>query len=247
MNMNIFFEIHQDLPREGPGDDASTAKAYAMLQGLPPEPHILDVGCGPGMQTRCLVLLSGGHITAVDTRQEFLDVLLHDAGAEGLSSHILTRQMSMFSLDLDAESFDIIWSEGAIYIMGFGEGLRAWRTLLKPGGWVAVTELTWIKPQPPQEILSFWQTEYPAMKTVEENLDLVRTAGYRVGGHFTLPDESWTASYYIPMEKRLVGLREKYQGQPEALAAIEENQREIEMFRKYSAWYGYVFYVMQKE
>ncbi len=27
---------------------------------------------------------------------------------------------------------DLIWSEGAIYIMGFSAGLRAWRRLLRP-------------------------------------------------------------------------------------------------------------------
>ncbi len=43
----IFWEIHSKLPREGPGDDASTRKAFSMLADLPNAPCILDVGCGP--------------------------------------------------------------------------------------------------------------------------------------------------------------------------------------------------------
>ena len=34
--------------------------------------------------------------------------------------------------------------------MGFEAGLRAWEPLLKPGGYIAVTELTWLQPDPPR-------------------------------------------------------------------------------------------------
>jgi hypothetical protein len=47
----IFWEIHTSLPREGPGDNESTQKAYRILKELPENPRILDIGSGPGMQT----------------------------------------------------------------------------------------------------------------------------------------------------------------------------------------------------
>ena len=49
--MSFYFEIHKDLPREGPGDNASTRKALEMMTSLPERPALLDVGCGPGVQT----------------------------------------------------------------------------------------------------------------------------------------------------------------------------------------------------
>lgn len=54
----IFWEVHSGLPREGPGDNKSTRKAYMMLGDLPENPRILDIGCGPGMQTVELAKLS---------------------------------------------------------------------------------------------------------------------------------------------------------------------------------------------
>lgn len=245
--MDIFFEVHRDLPREGPGDDLSTTRAYALLQELPAQPRILDIGCGPGMQTRQLARLSSGPIYAVDVTWHFLRDQQRLAAAGGLSARIHPIRMSMFDLGFPPASFDLIWSEGAIYIRGFAEGLRACRPLLKEGGYVAVTELSWLRPDPPEPAAAFWRTGYPAMTTREENERLVHESGYRLVESFVLPDSSWLEHYYRPMEKRLAMLREKYAANPEVLAVLDAEEEEIGIFEKYSAWYGYVFYVMQKE
>ena len=245
--MDIFFEVHCDLPREGPGDNASTRKAYALLKDLPHKPHILDIACGPGMQTIELARISGGTITAVDTHQPFLDVLQHSAVEAGVADRLTVQPGSMFDLQFPEGSFDLLWSEGAIYIIGFEQGLRQWRKLLKPGGYIAVTELSWIKADPPAEIVSFWKENYPAMRTVAENLRGCVDAGYSVIEHFILPDSSWWDNYYHPMQKRITMLREKYQGNAALQKDLDGHQQEIEMFRKYAAWYGYVFYILGVE
>ena len=188
--MDIFFELHQDLPREGPGDNPSTRKALSLLTELPLQPLILDIGCGPGMQTIELARCTKGKIIAIDTHQPFLDKLKQRAQAEGLSDKITTINMSMFALEFEAKSFDAIWSEGAIYIMGFEQGLRACQPLLKPGGYVAVTEISWLRPQPSGEVQAFWAANCPGMRTVEENLEIVQAAGYRKVGHFVLPSSA---------------------------------------------------------
>ena len=242
--MNIFFEVHQDLPREGPGDTDSTLRALAAMTDLPAVPSILDVGCGPGAQTIALASHSSAHIIAVDRHQPFLDELARRAEQAGVSGRVKIVNASMFDLHF-ADCFDVIWSEGAIYIIGFEEGLRDWRPLLKSGGYVAVTELSWIRPDPPQEIVDEWAREYPGMRSVEDNLSRVRAAGYRAVEHFILPESSWWEPYYLPMQSRVEKLREKYRGNAEARGLLDTKLIEIEMYRKYSAWYGYVFYVMQ--
>jgi SAM-dependent methyltransferase len=242
---DLFFEVHRELPREGPGSNASTRQALALLRDLPQKPLILDVGCGPGMQTLELARLTGGKIIAVDTHQPFLDELQARAGLAGLAERIVTSNQSMFSLDFAEASFDAIWSEGAIYIMGFEAGLRAWRRLVKPGGYLAVSEVAWLLPDPPQEIRAFWEAEYPAIRDVERQLALVQAAGYRPVGHFTLPPSDWMDHYYTPLEARLARLRQKYRHDAPALAQLAEHQREVDLFRKYHDWYSYVFYVMQ--
>jgi ubiquinone/menaquinone biosynthesis C-methylase UbiE len=243
--MDIFFELHQDIPREGPGEAACTRQAFALMSGLPAQPRILDIGCGPGLQTLELARISAGSLLAIDTHRPFLEALARRASREGLADQISVRNQSMFALDFEPGSFDVLWSEGAIYIIGFEKGLREWQPLLKKGGYLAATELSWLKADPPAEVKTFWQENYPHIQTREENLALLQQAGYRAVGHFALPESAWWQDYYTPLEKRIAILTEQYRDNDEALAFLDNSQREINLYRKYSEWYGYAFYIMQ--
>ena len=82
------------------------------------------------------------------------------------------------------------------------------------------------------------------MKTIDENLAIIRNAGYMVIEYFTLPESAWW-DYYFPIEKKIERMKTKYRDDPVALKVLEIEAQEIELYRKYSAYYGYVFYVMQ--
>lgn len=243
--MSAFFEIHKDNPREGPGDNASTDKAFCMIKDLPPHPQILDIGCGPGMQTIELARISKGHIIAIDTYQPFLDALGRQAKEAGVSAQIETKNQSMFALDFTERKFDLIWSEGAIYIIGFAKGLLEWREYLKPGGYLAVSELSWLKPNPPEPIKKFWAINYPAITTIKENSRIIREMNYLEIGNFILPESAWWDNYYNPVLQQISMLRVKYAGNSEVLQELDAHQFEIAMYRKYHDYYGYVFHVMQ--
>jgi len=244
LNQDIFWTIHRDLPREAPGSDNSSLRALGMIPSLPAFPRILDIACGPGAQTVALARTTNGTITAVDTHQPFLDDLARRAAQAGVAERVHPRNVSMFDLKFD-EPFDLIWSEGAIYIIGLERGLREWRSLLKPVGFIAVTEASWLKPNPPEAPRHFWDEAYPGMATVDQNLAHLASAGYRSLGHFTLPESDWWDNYYHPMSARIESLREKYPNNPEAQAVLDLEYAEIELYRQYSAWYGYVFYIGQ--
>ena len=244
--MNIFWEIHSDLPREGPGDSESTARAYAAASNLPPHPKILDIGSGPGTQTLDLARLSGGEIIAIDFHQPFLDELVRRAQEAGLEEHIQVRKLSMFEMDFAPEQFDLIWSEGAIYIMGFEQGFKACRSFLKPDGNMAVTEASWFQLNPPREALDFWKAAYPKMGTIDENIQRLERQEFKLVEHFHLPDLSWWENYYNPLAERVSMLREKYADNAEAQNALDEELSEIALFRKFSKYYGYEFYIAQK-
>ncbi len=242
---NVFFEVHSGLPRENPGDDETTKKAYQTLSNLPEHPRILDVGCGSGAQTVALAKLSRGQITALDNYQPFLEDLKWKAKAEGVSDRIQAVNGDMCALDYAANSFDVIWAEGSIFVIGFEKGLRDWKRLLTGNGYLVASEVSWFKREAPEEIRKFFAEVYPQMKTVEENLAIARKTGYRVVGWFPVPESSWWKNYYTPIEAKLPALKSIYQGNAEALGIIACEEREIEMFRKYAAYYGSVFYILQ--
>ncbi len=244
---DIFFEIFNNLPRGGPGDNESTRKAFSLLKELPERVHCLDVGCGPGMQTIELAKLIKGQIIALDNHQPFLDKLNTDAKREGLEKKIKIINNSMFSMDFKREHFDVIWSEGAVFIYGFEKALKDWRMFLKKKGYFTVSEIAWIKPDPPQEIKEFFNQEYPPMKTNEENIQIIKDSNYNIVDSFILPESSWWNNYYIPYEKQVSILKKKYRNDTEKTSLLDMSLIEIELFRKYSKYYGYVFYIMQNQ
>ncbi|PVX24071.1 MAG: SAM-dependent methyltransferase [Candidatus Bathyarchaeum sp.] len=241
----VFWEIHSKLPREGPGDNKSTQKAYMMLKDLPTNPRILDIGCGPGMQTIQLAKLSRGQIDALDFHQPFLEQLKKSSKNEGVNDIIKPVKGDMFNLTYEDGCFDLIWSEGAIFVIGFEKGLREWKRLLAPSGYVAVSEMSWLQPDLPDEVVEFMRHAYPVIKTVEENLDVAKRSGYCIVNSFVLPTKSWWDNYYNWIQAKLPTIKMKHKDDKEALQFIAFEETEIEMFRKYSDYYGYVFYILQ--
>jgi SAM-dependent methyltransferase len=252
----FFYEIFDaSLPRLGPGDEASTLKALKMVHDAESRhkakaagrgTRILDVGCGNGTQTIVLARHTEGPILAVDNHQSYLDELQRRAEAAGVSGKIRVSLRDMRSLSESDGSFDLIWSEGALFVMGFREGLSACHPLLAPGGGLAASELCWLRPDPPAECRQFFATGYPALTDVEANLATIRACGYEIVGHFTQPESAWWEPYYHPLEERLRSLRERHAADAEKLALIEQIQREIDLYRQYAAFYGNVFFVMRR-
>jgi ubiquinone/menaquinone biosynthesis C-methylase UbiE len=193
-----------------------------------------------------LARLGGGEVVAVDNHRPYLDVLQQKIEAAGLTERVRVVEGSMSELDFEEASFDIIWAEGSIFVIGFEEGLTAWRRFLKPGGLVAVSEASWLKPHPPKAIAKFWQEVYPGIALIDECEKRVAACGYTSLDHFVLPEDAWWIEYYEPLQDRLAMLRQKYSGNEEMQALLAEEQREIDLYRKYSKSYGYVFYLMQK-
>ena len=246
IDWDLLCEIHKDMPRQGSGRNKYTKKAFDMIPRID-KPNILDIGCGPGMQTIALAKLSGGHVIGIDIIQQYLDQLQESIEKEHLQDRVEAVNQSMDNIQFPEASFDILWAEGSIFIMGFEQGLREWKKFLKPKGYLAVHEMAWIKESPPQEIREYWERVYPQIATIETNLRIIEQCGYRSIGTFPLPEDAWWELYYTPLENRLKDLRIKFKDNPKAMEMIEESQLEINMFRKYNAWYGSVFYVMQKQ
>ena len=242
----IYYKIFESLPRQGPGDERSTKKAFHKLAGLPEHPEILDVGCGTGRQTLVLAKFSTGNITALDNHAPFIDKLKRNARRAGYAERIQCVVGDMNSMNFPKRSFDVIWSEGAVFAIGFENALKAWRQLLRPKGYLAISELVWFKKRAPKEVEDFFVREYPDMKHYKDIYPVTESAGYKMIDYFPLPGKSWWTDYYTPAEVKLAEMRRKYRNNKKAQAIFDSFQLEIDMHRKYSDYYGYGFYIMQK-
>lgn len=243
--MDYFIELYCSLPRGGPGDNASTRKAFEMLKNLPPKPRILDIGCGQGIQTVELLRLSGGTVVALDMLPQMIARVRKAAKCAGVDDRLETVQIDMNDMAFEPAAFDVIWSEGAIYIIGFKKGIARIRDFVKPGGYVVVSEAVWLKPNPPRQAVDFWQ-EYPEIDSVERKLDIISGLGYESINHFVLPASSWTESYYNPLAKQVSEKEQSWKGIPEAEAVLAEARNEISVFENCSQYYSYAFFIMRR-
>jgi ubiquinone/menaquinone biosynthesis C-methylase UbiE len=242
----LLVELHDGLDRLGPGTEEATLRALRLCAELPPQPEILDVGCGTGAQTVTLAKHTDGVITATDLMPNLLETLNARASALGLQDRVTTQAADMSALPFGEAAFDLIWSEGAVYLMGFDAGLAAWRPLLKPGGYLVVSEASWFRADPPDELAAFWAEGYPAMRSVEANAAAAAEAGWEVVGTFPLEDAGWTEGYYAPLRERLSEFRGRHEGDADAQEVAAMTEREMQLFADYAGWYGYAFYVLRR-
>ena len=236
--------LFSGLPQYGPGSNASTRKALSLVPDLPPSPRIFDLDCGGGRQSLELARQLKTKIVAVDLHQPYLDELQQAASKQSLGHIVETRCISMDNLIEPLESIDLIWSEGAAYTIGVENALSLWRPLLRPGGLLAFTELTWFSDSPPEPAAAYWGNAYPDMSTVAANQAKATQAGYEVIGHFPLPPADWTA-FYQALNDRIKMLQPQAQDWPELASVILETEQEVRMFQGYSDHYGYVFYILR--
>jgi SAM-dependent methyltransferase len=239
----IFLEVFESLPRQGPGNRTCAAKALALCSDLPPSPKVLDLGCGVGGQTFHLAELTSGTIVAVDSQAPSIERLRATVDMRGLAERIQPMVGDMAEPGLPPASFDLVWSEGALYNIGIENALRVCHGLLRPGGYLAFTDAVWRKENPPPEVKASFEDDYPTMGRVPDVVAAIERCGFSLIGHFTLPDEAWWDDFYTPMEIRIEELRRKYADDDEALAVLDQLAREPEMHQRYSEYYAYEFFV----
>ena len=244
--IELVVKMHDGLPRLGPGNAESTLKALSCCHELPPSARILDVGCGTGSQTLTLATeLPGARITATDLFPKFLAQLKTEADRQGWLDRIEIKEADMNALPFPENSFDLIWSEGAIYIMGFDQGLKKWRPLLRPGGYLVVSEMSWFHSNPPAELKDYWQEQYPGIRHVEENLAAAESLGWKPIANFRLPDEAWIVDYYGPLRQRLPLFRRENADDEDAQAIADTTEQEMKIITANFEYCGYEFYVFQ--
>jgi ubiquinone/menaquinone biosynthesis C-methylase UbiE len=187
--------------------------------------HILDIGCGSGVPTIELATLSQAKIIAIDNDRLQLELLAMKLKEQGLEHRIETICCSIDKMKFRNENFDLIWSEGSIYPVGFQKGLKEWRRLLKPVGYMGI---------------------HDERGDVGKKLKLIAGCGYELLDHFVLDRDIWWNEYYSPLERELFKLQETRYKDTGISPEFRKELQEIEFFNNHPERCESVFFVLQK-
>ena len=232
--------LFKGMSQKGPGSEASTLRALSLCP-LPARPSVADLGCGSGASALVLARSLQVQVLALDADGTALDDLWEAARSQGLLPLITPCLGDMAAPDIPRKSLDLLWSEGAIAHIGWHEGLRIWKELVRPGGILAITDATWFEDDPPPEAQRAWQQWYPGMGSEVSNLEIAHVLGLEVISHFRLPSQDWWD--YFEQIARQCELHRGDEGLKEVIAAL---QVEIELYRRAGHSYGYGFYILRK-
>ncbi len=202
-----------------------TRQACDMLPPLD-KPRVLDIGCGSGAPTLELAGLTHGKVTGIDIDRAALELLREKIKKAELTDRVDALYCSAADIEFPDESFDLIWSEGCIHIVGFERGLREWKRLLKPGGYMVLHD----------ESIG-----------LEEKLVQIPACGYKLLGYFELDKDVWWTEYFSPVERFIDKIRSEYAGDNQSLDILKKEQTEIDNFGKYPERYCSVFFVLRRD
>lgn len=245
-DLSLIVEYYSNTPQQGPGSPETTLKALSFIDNLTEDSKIVDIGCGTGGQTKVLAQNTPGNILGIDLFPEFIDLFNENTKSLNLQDKMEGIVGSMDKLPFSNEEMDLIWSEGAIYNIGFEKGIKEWRRFLKKGGYMAVSEVSWFTEERPKEIDDFWNDAYPEIDTIANKVDQMQKAGYRTIAAFALSDNCWTEYFYAPQVKIQEDFLINNSGNKAAEDFIANQRHETDLYNKYKGYYGYVFYIGQK-
>ena len=184
---------------------------------------------------------SDATITALDNDENSLNTLLQRAREKGISKRVTSCCASMFSIPFPDQSFDLIWSEGSAYIMGFEKAISEWRRLLTPEGYLVISDLVWMTENPEPDISAFWSKEYPDMQGSVVRLNQAREAGYELLDHFTFDHVAWE-NYTHPLRDRIDQLSPLM---PDC-EAISQLKTELKILARFEGQFSYQMMVLKK-
>ncbi|MBN2145239.1 MAG: class I SAM-dependent methyltransferase [Candidatus Aureabacteria bacterium] len=245
-DLELICEYYSQLERQGPGSPETTIKALSFIENLTDDSLIADIGCGSGGQTMILAQHTKGKITGLDLFPRFIDIFNSNVKKSNFQDKVKGIVGSMDDLPFGDEELDLIWSEGAIYNIGFERGLNEWRKFLKTGGYISVSEASWFTEKRPAEIEEFWMDAYPEIDTIPNKVAQMQKAGYIPVANFILPENCWIDDFYAPQINAEKVFLEKKAGNKAAAEFIANQRHETQLYYKYKEYYGYVFYIGKK-
>lgn len=259
LDLSMIVDFFRQIDRQGPGSEEITCRALSFIEGATgigaaaagsasstAQWRIADMGCGTGGQSITLALNTSAHITSYDNSEEMIETLQQRVAERGLQQRITGVVASMDQIPFDGREFDVIWAEGSIYNIGFERGLNLWREYLRDGGYIAVSDMVWLRDNRPAEIERYLNQNVPEMESPSFKLRQIEEAGYTPVANFVLPHNCWVENYYEPVSALFREYLQRHGNSEEAVNFVECMREEIDMYNRYKEYFGYVFFIAKK-
>ena len=232
---DAFLTVHRGVLRQGPGLAEDVAWA-AHLAEVPRDGRLCDAGCGTGADLAALrACVPEGRVDGFDQIEDFV------TGANDRFSDDPGVFVVQASMARPGGPYDLIWSAGAVYFLGVGAALSAWRDALTDAGCVAFSQPVFWSGSPSEAARAFWG-EDPCGTDAETRAEIA-AAGFGILGARRVTDDGWNA-YFGPLLAYCDVLEEA--GTNEVLAeAIAKTRAEAAGWRAVKDETGYMLYVVR--
>lgn len=244
-DFSLIADFFKRVERQGPGGEWETRLATSLIPDFKRKIRIADVGCGKGSQTFVLADEYDAEIDAVDLFPEMIDGIRKKCQEKGFEDIVHPVKASMDNLPFLPNTYDLIWAEGSIFIMGYEKGLKYWHQFLKPGGYVAVTDCSWLNDKRPKD-MAWIHDNVPEIDSIEHKIDQMSSAGYEPYAHFVLPNTCWTKNYYEPMQPAIGAFLQDHANDVAAQVFVDRLKDEIAYYEANKQYFGYVFFIGKK-
>ena len=118
--------------------------------------YVLDVGCGVGVTPCSIARRYGCRVVGVDILEAMVERSKERAKREGVMDRVEFRVADAQDLPFEDDLFDAVITES---VTAFPEdkqkAVNEYVRVTKPGGYVGLSESTWLKTPPPPELIAW--------------------------------------------------------------------------------------------
>jgi len=140
--------------------------------------YVLDVGCGVGATPCYLAKAVDCRVMGVDLVDKMIEQSRERAKVEGVEDRVEFRVADARKLPFEDNLFDAVIMESVnIFFDDKSQAMREYIRVAKPGGYVGMTEMTWLKPPSPKLEDTFKNMVYAQALDASGWKDLMEEAG----------------------------------------------------------------------
>ncbi len=157
--------------------------------------RVLDVGTGVGATPSYLAKALGCRVVAVDLLEGMVQQSQERARTDRVEDRVAFAAADARRLPFADGPFDAVIMESLnVFFADKLSAVRGYARVTRPGGYVGITEMTWLNPPSPERAACYKRTVYADALQAEDWIELLEAAGLEdVVGHaqpVDLPRES---------------------------------------------------------